>query len=82
MFGVVEFANANPEFARPQFMKIYEQLAKRAEEEALLPAGFKEETEALRGGHAALPSPNAEKARAMIEALAKEKGMRIQWGQI
>ena len=75
LFGVVEFANANPEFARPQFMKIYEQLAKRAEEEALLPAGFKEEIEALRGGHAALPSPNAEKARAMIEALAKEKGM-------
>jgi hypothetical protein len=58
-------------------MKIYEQLVKRAEEEALLPAGFKEENEALQGGHAALPSPNAEKARAMIEALAKEKGMRI-----
>ena len=82
LFGVVEFANANPQFARPQFMKIYEQLVKRAEEEALLPAGFKEETEALRGGHAALPSSNAEKSRAMIEALAKEKGMGsgLGWG--
>ncbi|MCX5971331.1 MAG: replicative helicase loader/inhibitor [Coprothermobacterota bacterium] len=39
LFGVREFANANPEFARPQYMKIYEQLVKRAEEDALLPAG-------------------------------------------
>ena len=75
LFGVIEFANANPEFARPQYMKIYEQLVKRAEEEALLPGGFKEEIEVLRGGHAALPSPNTEKAKEMIEALAKEKGM-------
>ena len=70
LFGVIEFANANPEFARPQYMKIYEQLVKRAEEEAMLP---------LPAGQPALVEniERANEARAMIEALAKEKGMRI-----
>ncbi|MEI6310337.1 MAG: hypothetical protein WCP58_11940 [bacterium] len=64
LFGVVEFANANSQFARPQFMKIYEQLAKRAEEEALL---------ALPAEQPALVenAERANEAKAMIEALAK-----------
>ena len=70
LFGVIEFANANPEFARPQYMKIYEQLVKRAEEEAMLP---------LPAGQPALVEniERANEARAMIEDLAEEKGMRI-----
>jgi len=70
LFGVVDFSNANPQFARPQFMKIYEQLAKRAEEEALLP---------LPAGQPALVEnvERANEAKAMLEALAEAKGMRI-----
>ncbi len=68
LFGVIEFSEANPEFARPQYMKIYESLLKRAEEDALLP---------LPAGQPALIGnvERANEARAMIEALAKEKGM-------
>jgi hypothetical protein len=68
LFGVVEFANANPQFARPQFMKIYEQLVKRADEEAMLP---------LPAGQPALVEnvERAKEAKAMIEAFT-------QWEQM
>lgn len=74
-FGVGNYANAESNHARPQFMRMYEQIVKRAEEEAMLPVAFREEIEALRGGQAAL-TENAQKAREMIEGLAKGKGMK------
>lgn len=67
LFGIREFNNADPTFSRPQFMKAYESLLIRAENDARL--------ELPGAGQPALPNPNAEKARAMIEGLAKEKGM-------
>ncbi|MCX5971749.1 MAG: replicative helicase loader/inhibitor [Coprothermobacterota bacterium] len=75
-FGVREFAMADPAHARPQFMRMYEQELRRAQEEAALPPGFRKEIEALRTNYRTLPDPdNAKKAREMIEGLAEKKGM-------
>jgi hypothetical protein len=75
-FGVREFAMAETAHARPQFMRMYEQELRRAQEEAALPLGFRNEIEALRANYRTLPDPNnAKKAREMIEGLAEKKGM-------
>jgi len=76
LFGVRDFAMAEPAHARPQFMRMYEQVLRRAEEDAALPPGFRKEIEALRANSRSLPDPdNAKKAREMIEGLAQKKGM-------
>ncbi len=46
-FGVVQLCCAKPEFARPQFMKIYEHLSAREQRQALLPAALKREIAAI-----------------------------------
>ncbi|MCX5977670.1 MAG: replicative helicase loader/inhibitor [Coprothermobacterota bacterium] len=76
LFGVYEFAMAEPAHARPQFMRMYEQVVKRAEEEAALPPGFRKEIEALRANYPALADlEKAKQAREMIESLADKKRM-------
>jgi hypothetical protein len=74
LFGIRELNDADPTFARPQFMKAYESLLARAEEDAALPLSFKQEIEALRSGQPALPE-NVQKARDLIAAVAAGKGM-------
>jgi hypothetical protein len=71
-FGIYSFSMAESTHARPQFMKMYEQLLHRAEEDAALPVAFKQEIEALRGQPAL---ENGQQAREMIKELSIEKGM-------
>ena len=75
-FGVREFAMAETTHARPQFMRMYEQVLRQAQEDAALSPGFRKEIKALRANYPALADPEkAKKAREMIESLAEEKGM-------
>lgn len=76
IIGIRSFAEGEASVIRGQFLKMYGQLLQREQEDAVLPLSFKQEVEALQAGQPALPNPNAEKARAMIEGLAKEKEMK------
>lgn len=57
-FGITELANANPEFAQREFVKIFDSLAKRDERCRLLPASVAKALDNI-AEKKALPSPVA-----------------------
>lgn len=74
-FGLRDFCNSNSDFARPQFIKMYESISKRAEEEASLPLDFKNEIAVLRSEEKLRLAENSEAAKMMIKELAQGKGL-------
>lgn len=65
-FGIVALCNADPNFARPQFIKIFEALTERENRHALLPARVKK---AIVHQANELPAP----VKAVIATVAQQK---------
>lgn len=69
LFGVSAFFFADAEVKRAQYMRMYEQLLHRAEEDMALPLSFEDEVRSL--GQSAL----GEQAKELIQELAAGKGI-------